>query len=937
MLSLKSTIAAGFGSIFFLASAIPASARPSGKATTSRPAAASPVIATQGPSVEGVNEYDYPNGFKLVLVRDASKPTVTVNITYFVGSRHEGYGERGMAHLLEHLLFKGTPTTPNPAQALTDHGARFNGTTSFDRTNYYETMPATDANLEWAIRFEADRMVKSWIAKKDLDSEMTVVRNELEAGENSPSRILYERVLSAAYLWHNYGMSTIGSRSDLENVPIDRLQAFYRKYYQPDNAMLVVAGKFDPGKVLKLVGQTFGAAVPPKREIVPTYTVEPVQDGERQVMLRRVGDVQTLLAAYHIPAGSHPDSAPLSVLAEVLGATPAGRLHKALVETKKAASVGAGARLLREPGVLTASAQVRKEDSLEAARSILTQVIEEAGATSPTTQEVERAKNSLLKNFELALASSENVGLLLTEFAAEGDWRLLFLYRDRIRKVAPADVQRVAASYLKASNRTLGLFIPTDKPDRSEIPAQPNVAELVRDYKGDPALAAGEEFEATPQNIEARTRRSVLPGGMKLAMLPKKTRGATVVAQLNLRFGDEKSLANRKAAPSLAGRMLLRGTQKKTRQQIKDELDRLKARVNVFGGAAHASISIEAKHDEFPQVLKLVAEVLREPAFDPKEFELLKQESLAQVENAKPEPTTQAQIAFGQHLRPWPKGHAYHVDTSEESIQDLKTTTLEEVQKFYRDFYGASFSQMAIVGDFDPQQAEALISERIAPWKNAAAFARIPVPYRDIAPKTIALETPDKANAFFIAGLNLGLRDDDPDYPGLVVANYLLGAMPLSSRLAARLRQKDGLSYGAGSSVSASAFDKEGSFTAYALYAPENVSRLEKGFAEEIERATQAGFTAEEVSQGKAALLQSRRVTRAQDQAVAGTLATYLFYDRTYNWDAELDRKISALTSQEVSDSLRRHLDRKKITVVKAGDFAQKRAAAQPVARPGQP
>src|SRR6516162_10207534 len=219
-----------------LLSASAFAASPASKASPSKTAAPKSE-AKKVASAEGLTEFDLSNGLKVVLFPDQSKPTVTVNVTYFVGSRHESYGETGMAHLLEHLMFKGTPTTPNIPGAFQEHGARWNGSTASDRTNYFETMPASDANLEWAIRFEADRMVHSFIAKKDLDSEMTVVRNELEAGENNPQRILYERVHSRAYLWHNYGKSTIGSRSDLEHVPIERLQAFYKKYYQPDNAM----------------------------------------------------------------------------------------------------------------------------------------------------------------------------------------------------------------------------------------------------------------------------------------------------------------------------------------------------------------------------------------------------------------------------------------------------------------------------------------------------------------------------------------------------------------------------------------------------------------------------------------------------------------------------------------------------------------------------
>jgi zinc protease len=421
---------------------------------------------------------------------------------------------------------------------------------------------------------------------------------------------------------------------------------------------------------------------------------------------------------------------------------------------------------------------------------------------------------------------------------------------------------------------------------------------------------------------------------MKLALLPKKTRGATVFAQIALRFGDEKSLANRKAAPEMAPRMLIRGTRSKTRQQIKDELDRLKARVNIGGGPTSAHVSIECKSEEFPEVLKLVFEVLREPTFDAKEFELLKQEMFAQLESARFEPPAVAHNAYERHLKPWPKGHPLYVETYEESLQELKATTLEETKKFYQEFYGASFAQMAVVGNFDGGAVKPLVSDRLASWKSPKPFVRIPIPYRDIGQKVLALETPDKANAYFIAGINLPLRDDDPDYPALVLANYLLGSAPLNSRLSTRLRQRDGLCYGTASYLSASVFDKEGSFGAFAVYAPQNVSRLEKGLLEEIERATQQGFTSEEVNQGKAAWLQSREVTRAQDQAVVGTLNSYLFFDRTYNWDADLDKKVAALSAQQVSDALKRRVDPKKITVVKAGDFAKK---ATSVASPNQP
>src|SRR5262245_25974456 len=309
-------------------------------ATAAAPAAPdAPVKVTE---VEGITEYRLANGLRVLLFPDQSKPTVTVNITYLVGSRHEGYGETGMAHLLEHMLFKGTPKHSDIPKEFNVHGARFNGTTSEDRTNYYELFQATDENLDWALSLEADRMVNSFVARKDLDTEMTVVRNEYERGENSPTGVLIKRLQSIAYDWHNYGNSTIGNRSDIENVDIAHLQAFYRRYYQPDNAVLLVAGKFDPAKTLPLVNSYFGAIAKPTRQLPKLWTVEPTQDGERSFVVRRAGDTQIVALAYKTPSALHEHATALAYAIFALTDTPSGRLHKALVETGKASQVLGG-------------------------------------------------------------------------------------------------------------------------------------------------------------------------------------------------------------------------------------------------------------------------------------------------------------------------------------------------------------------------------------------------------------------------------------------------------------------------------------------------------------------------------------------------------------------------------------------------------------------
>jgi zinc protease len=873
-------------------------------------------------SVEGINEYRLANGLRVLMFPDQSKQTITVNMTYLVGSATENYGETGMAHLLEHMVFKGTPRHTNIPQELTSHGARPNGSTWADRTNYFETFSATDENLNWALDLESDRMINSFIAKKDLDSEMTVVRNEFELGENSPFSVLLERSMAASYLWHNYGKTTIGARSDIENVPIERLQAFYRTYYQPDNAVLLIAGKFDEQKTLQLVDKYLSPIPRPTRTLQKIYTIEPTQDGERSVTLRRTGDTQLVQALYHVPAGSHPDFAAVDVISQILGDTPSGRLHKALVETKKASSVFGFDFQWHDPTLAIFGAEVRKDDSLDAVRDTLIATIEGIGATPPTKEEVERARAQLLKNIELTLNNSDRVGVGMSEFIGAGDWRLFFLHRDRIRKVTPEEVSQVAARYFKPSNRTLGLFIPTPKPDRAEIPATPDLAAELKDYKGDATVAAGEAFDPSPANIEARTIRRDA-GGMKLALLPKKTRGGKVVAQMVLRYGDEKSLMNRATAADLAADMLMRGTAKHTRQQLQDELDRLKARVSVGGGPTQAIVTIETTRENLPAVMRLVAEVLREPTFPANEFEQLKQENLASIEQQKSEPIQVAFTAFGRKLSPYPKGDVRYVSSPDESIADYTAATLEEARQFYKDFYGSSNSQLTVIGDFDEQEVSKLAADLFGNWRSPRPFVRVPSIYKDIAPVNQSYPTPDKANAFFVAGLNLKIRDDNPDYPALLLGNYMLGGGFLNSRLAARIRQKEGLSYGVGSGINISAFDEYGRFTASAIYAPQNVDKLEAAFKDEIARMLKDGFTAEEVEAAKSGFLQSRQVSRAQDNELAGRMNNYLFIGRTLQWDADLDAKLRALTPDQIVAAMRRHIDPSKITIVKAGDFAK--------------
>ncbi|MSQ73255.1 MAG: insulinase family protein [Betaproteobacteria bacterium] len=905
------------------------SAPPAAIAKGAVPAGAVPKGMEKITTVEGVTEYRLANGLKVLLIPDESIDTITVNITYLVGSRHEGYGESGMAHLLEHLLFRGTPRRPNPKGDFVKYGARWNGTTSFDRTNYFETLAASTANLDWALDLESDRMLNSFVSRKDLDAEMTVVRNEFESGENNPSSVLRQRVAATAFLWHNYGRAIIGARSDIENVSIDRLQAFYRHYYQPDNAVLIIAGKFEEATALALVQRRFGKLPKPTRTLRPTYTVEPTQDGERAVTLRRSGDVQLVSAMYHLPPGTHADYAAVDILVALLSHTPSGRLHRALVQSGRASSAFGSELQQREAGYAYFGASVRQESSLDAARDALLDTLEGFAKSPVTEDEVERARMRLLNDVEMSVAKSDSLGRILSDTAAMGDWRMLFLHRDRLRQVSAADVQRVATHYLKPANRTLGMFLPTANADRAEIPPVPDVAAMLKDYRGSAVTAQGEAFDPAPASIEARLIRRTLPGGLKLVLLPKQTRGATVVAQLNLRWGDEASKAGRSVACGMAGSMLMRGTRLKSREEIRNAFDQLKASV----GVGNEGGSIETVRDSLPDTLRLVAEVLRQPAFPEAEFEQLRTAALTGVEASRSDPSARASVQLSRHLSPYAPEHWFYSATPEERIERLKRVTLDEVRRCHADLVGASDAEMAVVGAFDPEQVAKLAAELFDDWKSPRRYTRIGSRYEAIPAMDSVIETPDKANAVYRAGMNLRMRDDHPDYPALILGNYLLGGAS-DARLTQRIREREGLSYSVGSFLSIGSLDDKGQFGVSAIYAPENRAKLEQSVREEIARALGDGFTGEEVQKGREGMLKARRLVRTRDGSLAARLNSYLYLGRTLAWDEEFERRIAALKPADILQAMRRHIDLSNLSIVKAGDFAA--AAKRPVAqKPG--
>jgi zinc protease len=872
-------------------------------------------------TVEGITEYQLENGMQVLIFPDPSKPTVTVNLTIFCGSRHEGYGESGMAHLLEHMLFKGTPLHANIPKLLSERGARFNGTTSYDRTNYYETLPASEENLEFAIRLESDRMINSFIKGEDLASEMTVVRNEFESGENSPSRVLRQRMMATAYEWHNYGKAVIGNRSDIERVPLPRLRDFYRKHYQPDNAMLVIAGQFDVDKALALANKYFGAIPKPERELDRTYTEEPPQDGERIVSLRRVGEVGLVGVAYHIPAASHPDFAPVDVLGYILAIEPAGRLYKSTVQTEMATSIMGGSYSLHDPSLLMMVCEVKDLENVPLVRKTMIQEIEKIGTDGVSQEEVDRVILQVTKQREQLMANSGRVALQLSEWASQGDWRLFFLYRDRMEKVTADDVKRVAAQYCRDSNRTVGLFVPTETVSRAVIPAAVNIAEMVEGYEGRETVAAGEVFDATPENIQGRLIQFKLDDGLEVGLLPKKTRGEVVRLSLTLRYGSLQNLEGLDTAGSMLGTLMTRGTASLDYQQLQDELDGLGASLSGSGGLGSVSFGIQTKRPQLQKTLDLLRQVLREPTLPSKELDVLKNEQLAGLGASQNEPQFLAMNRLRQLMFPYGEDDLRRYKSVGEQIESMQKLSLDDVQQLYSNYVGSNNGELVMVGDFDVDEVRAQLGQIFAGWKSEQDYKRIPRQSFIKDGQRVSVNTPDKKNAVYYAAVIVPIGLHHEDYPAVIIGNYILGGGSLSSRLGDRVRQKDGLSYGIGSGYGAYALEDLSRITIGAISNPENSPKVVAAIDEEIARLLKDGITDKELTSATTGYLESLKVQMNNDGTLSGMISSSIYESRPISYYDELQQRIERLTKEDVVEALRKHLLTKRLNVVTAGDF----------------
>ncbi len=878
-------------------------------------------------NTEGIKEYTLNNGMRVLLLSDPSQSNAVVNIVYNVGSKHEGYGEKGMAHLLEHMLFKSTKKLGDIKKMLSDKGGNANGTTWYDRTNYYEVFPSNDENLKWFLEMEADRMVNATILQSDLDKEFSVVRNEFEIGENSPSSVLLERVISAAYLWHNYGNSTIGSKEDVERVKAVTLRKFYEKYYQPDNATLIVAGKFDEKKALEYISQYFSVIPKPARILEAPYTVEPAQDGERFVELKRSGDSKVIGALYHTAPYADKDYAALDALQEILTADPSGYLYKAMIDTKKAASVYGYQPLVRDASFMYFGLDVPADKDLKATENEFRAALDKISTTKYTEQDVARAKSKLLKQIENIKNNTIGYAINLTEIVGAGSYKLGFLYRDDVEKLTVADIQRVAEKYFRTNNRTVGIFIPSKDEVRVKNVeyTDEQIASLTKDYKGKALEKEAAPFEASIKNLKANLTEGKLSNGMKYGVIKKDIKGGKVLGSFRFPVSNAKDLSGKSDVGSLMAQVLKTGTKTHSKEQIQDMLDEWKSNINFGFNGQTLFVNFSTYKDSLPKVAALIKEILTESTFPEAELAKTISEYNTYLESSLNDPQSIAFNEIEKITENYPKESIYYTASTQEQIDNNKKVKREQLVDFYNKILGGNNGVGTVIGDVEAKATGALLESTFGKWNSKSN-------YEFIRPELFATKkmdkdylTPDKENGAAVGKISFSMDRKSPDYPAFVIANEMLGSGGfLTARIPTRLREKEGISYGAGSYINVPIDNNVASWAWYAFFNPTKKDAVNKALKEEVNKAVKEGFTEEEFKSNLTSWLNSRKTGLGNDNTLMGLVNSQLQYGQSLDEYDALEAKVSALKVSQVNDVLRKYISEDKLTSVFAGDFNKK-------------
>ncbi|WP_249978311.1 M16 family metallopeptidase [Vreelandella olivaria] len=856
-----------------------------------------------------ISTYQLENGLRLILAPDNSNK-IFLNVIYQVGSLADPEGKSGTAHLLEHLMFKGTVERPGEQwiNALREQSIAFNATTSFDRTRYTTVLESNSDQLDALLALEAERMTSLSFDQTVLALEVDIVSREREVFQEDPFNVLISRMFAAATPDAGFGRQVLGQPDELQRITEDSIRQFHDRHYRPDRAFIVITGGFQEEVALDAIENHFSKLEPsslPERasldlpSITGPVTVESYQGGMTGVVL-----------GYSLPPAQDERHWSLSVLADIYAGEPHGYLYQTLVAPGAAQGVSATYLPFEQGGYFLFGAIAAPEQSLEALAEQLQNAVVTAGHQAINAESLQRALRVERQTMEYLSSNSEMLAEYLSEAVVLGDWQRLLLGWESVPERTVEEVQRQAKHFLVADRQVAGLLLPGNNSTNDIVKTgMPRYEQSDASFElPQPSEVDLEGINQEISDIEQRIERHSLSNGMQVALLPRNE-SARIHGVMTLRFGDTASLRGLHAVTDILGTQLIRGTHSASYQEVVDQVNELGASVSIIPNGDVLRVRFESPRESIEPLLALLADILKTPALSQEEFDIVKRQLISASQTIDQRPVQVARRELRDYTDSPLEPDDIRRRLMPEAMQAaIEATTLRDIREFHETFYGAANGKLTIMGGIDSAAILTHLEALFGDWSSQVEHKRPIRLHTDRDSANLHVEADATTTGHYLRRFYFPLTMDSDDAAPLLVATHILGGDPLNSRLGRRLREQEGMTYNARASAHIPSYGNESRITIQSHYPLGEKEKFLDIIRSEVERFIEDGVAPEEVEWSKTMLLQSAGVALDNDRSLVDFIHRQLEKDVTVSQVIEQRRRLSELTSYEINEVIKRYL-----------------------------
>ena len=889
-------------------------------------------------SQQNIEEYQLDNGLRVVFAPNDKESKIFINTIYLTGSLNDPQGKGGLAHLLEHLAFKGTQHVQGEEfqRRLDQYTLMTNASTDYYSTRYTNIVRPDINALDQVLYLEAERMDQLVLQQKFVPSEIEIVKREREIRLDQPFAVLMDQMWKAAYGNQYLGRLPIGDLNELKSIQMDELNQFYRTWYAPNNAVMVVTGKFKTAEVLKRIEQKFSAI--PARTVPESIKVPQLESStlkQRNFMVKKGSD----LAKFHIyMAGKNSRIQPALALAPYLYTLqPSGHLYQSLVESGISTNVQSTTWLDQDFNLVFMGAIYAPSHDEKNVEHALAAGVEQ---TRPfNTTELQRVKNLMQNQADSILNNAVAIGSRLSDYvvSSQGNWDQYFKDLKAVQALNTEEVNQTLQKFLTPQHRIFGDIQPTPEEQKKAL-AQQQATEQPKTLdqlsgQAEPLYDAQvykqqvTHYLTTSKQLldraEKKVQRGTLKNGMRYALFPTSTRDDKTYATISLQFGDEKSLFNRAETLDLMAYLLLRGTEQYSLQDIADKSIAAGGRAMASADDNGLVIQIQAKKDKFDEFFKFVVELIKHPTFEQTQFDLIRAQSLASLDRPYTEPATVAALTMARLIEIYPPGDLrYHFEPELAKTQ-LQAAKVEQVRQLYRQFIAMDHAQVAITGEFKPKPVLALLQREFGQWKGSQPYHRLDSTHVNYKAQQVHALSEQREFGNYQGLLTFPVGVEHSAAPALIAFSHILGNSQLSSRLARELREKNALVYGFGSSLQLDPYTDVGGLAIEANYTTGRSAQVSRSVHQVLNELLQHGVTEQELEAAKADILKQRVTALEDDRNIHAMLNSQLERGKKMQSRAQRDMAIARLTKADVDAAIRKYIHPEQLVEVMADQYGQ--------------